>query len=154
MILTSTESVTATTTTDTISISVPTNFAPAGTESANGGTPTRVEFELGDGNAGSNTLDFLTPLYSPTYIGTGTYGNQTSTFDPTGQVTLSNNDTSLSVYEGLYTENRDNIDAYNVRAFSFSVTYANVPEPSTWALLGLGAVGVGVVALRRRRAVV
>ncbi|MBE7159478.1 MAG: PEP-CTERM sorting domain-containing protein [Rhodospirillales bacterium] len=29
---------------------------------------------------------------------------------------------------------------------------ANVPEPSTWAMLGLGAVGAGVVALRRRRA--
>ena len=32
--------------------------------------------------------------------------------------------------------------------FGLAVT---VPEPSTWALLGIGAVGVGVVALRRRR---
>jgi hypothetical protein len=31
---------------------------------------------------------------------------------------------------------------------SFVVT--TVPEPSTWAMLGVGAVGVGVVALRRR----
>ena len=33
---------------------------------------------------------------------------------------------------------------------TLSVQYDAVPEPSTWALLGLGIVGTGVVALRRR----
>ena len=33
---------------------------------------------------------------------------------------------------------------------TFSITV--VPEPSTWAMLGFGAVGVGLMTLRRRRA--
>ena len=36
-------------------------------------------------------------------------------------------------------------------SFSNSITQAAVPEPSSWALLSLGAAGAGVVALRRRR---
>lgn len=37
-----------------------------------------------------------------------------------------------------------------VSAYTLSVSTA-VPEPSTWALLGLGVAGTGVVVLRRRR---
>ena len=32
-----------------------------------------------------------------------------------------------------------------------SLTFVGVPEPSTWVLLGSGAAGVGLVALRRRQ---
>ena len=34
----------------------------------------------------------------------------------------------------------------------FEATLTSVPEPSSWAMLGLGTMGAGVVALRRRRA--
>ena len=33
-----------------------------------------------------------------------------------------------------------------------NVAFGTVPEPSTWAMLSLGVVGVGVMALRRRQA--
>ena len=39
-----------------------------------------------------------------------------------------------------------------VASYTLSVS-TSVPEPSTWALLGLGAVGAGMAVLRRRRAV-
>lgn len=39
-----------------------------------------------------------------------------------------------------------------VASYTLSVS-TSVPEPSTWALLGLGAVGAGVAVWRRRRAV-
>ncbi len=35
---------------------------------------------------------------------------------------------------------------------SISLDIVSVPEPSTWAMLGLGAMGAGTVALRRQRA--
>ena len=45
---------------------------------------------------------------------------------------------------------------YNQGAYYFlddiSVSQVAVPEPSTWAMLGLGAVGAGVVLRRRQRA--
>lgn len=148
--LTSSETVNATTTTDTITVSASTSFAPVGTTDANGGTLMRVEFELGTTNAGKNTLDFLTPLASPTYAGSVTYGdNQTGTFVP-GGVTLSNNNRSLSVSEGFYRTNSD-VTIANVRSFTFAVTSSNVPEPSTWAALVAGGTLSWLgVALRRR----
>ncbi len=47
---------------------------------------------------------------------------------------------------GLFLATNANGDA------RFEATLTSVPEPSTWALLGLGTAGAAAVALRRRRA--
>lgn len=55
---------------------------------------------------------------------------------------------SLGVTPGTYSVNWDNGEG----SFTLDITPASTttPEPGTWALLGTGLVGVGVIARRRR----
>lgn len=137
--------------TDSISIGVPTNFVPDGTTTASGAVVNNLRVYMGYDAAGTNTLNFTPALTGVlTFAGTYTYNNGTFALNPV--VTLSNADTSLAYREGVTTTNTTGISPSLVRAFSFSITYPAVPEPSTWALCALGVAGGAGLVLRRRRA--
>ena len=146
-----TQTIGATTTTDSISLSVPTNFIPAGTTAPDGSVINDIELDMGELNAGTNTLDFATAITStPTYTGSILYSGGTLTFSPTP--TLTNGNASLAYFEGINTTATAGLSQFAITRFNFSITYANVPEPSTWALSILGLAGCAGVVLRRRRA--
>ena len=149
--VTSSENVGATTTTDTITISVPTNFDPTGTTI--GGSPvTTIEMDLGGYNAGSNTLDFLVPLTSPTYTGSVLYSGGTLALNPTPNTVLTNSNMSLKTAEAVNAGGGD-LAPFAVRSFTFNVTYPTaVPEPASFALFALGGLGLLIAVQRRRRA--
>jgi hypothetical protein len=149
--VTSSETVGVSTTTDTITISVPTNFAPTGTTI--GGTPVTVmEMDLGGYNAGTNTLDFLLPVTSPTYTGFMTYsgGNFSLSSSAVANSVLTNSNMSLKTALGVNAGGSD-LAGFAIRSFTFSVTYATVPEPGSLALCLVGGLGLLVGVQRRRR---
>ena len=89
--------------------------------------------------------------------------NDGYTFFGGGYVAVKPNDT-LTLLAGTYTiQTFAGFNPQCTQTFTGDVFVINgngvrvsnivpAPEPSTWALLGLGAVGAGVVTLRRRRA--
>jgi hypothetical protein len=141
---------TAGTTTDFIEISVPTNFVPSGT-TIDGSPVEAIYFDFGNpSNAGSLTFD--PPLVSPSYTGSVTYGDNTT--DAIMPFLLFDGNPSLTVFEhfGAPYEDPTGISPYDVRAFTFSITYATpsstVPEPAAFGILAVG----GVALLLKRRA--
>ncbi len=126
--------------TDTITVSTPTNFINEATY--NGITITALTLNIGT----PNTLDFTSALTGVTASGSGLYSTAT-TLTLTPQTTLSNGATSLSATEGI-NSGTTAITGFNVRSFTYVISYA-VPEPSTWAMMGLGLVA-GAVVIRRR----
>lgn len=152
--VTSSETIGATTTTDTISIFVPTNFIPANTRTVSGNIIDYLEFDLGAFNADANGLDFLQPISGAVFSGDLIYALGTFALDP--DVTLSANNTSLTMFE-FATSGGVDFSTLGVRRFDFSVTYAtpatpSVPEPASWALMvaGFGAVGYAMRRAVRR----
>lgn len=151
---TSSEAIGATTTTDTFTISVPTNFIPTGTTNSAGGVINLIEFDFGGYTAGTNTLDFATPLFSPTYTGSLLFSGGTLTLNPANlaaNAQLTNNNRSLADAATISTTATAGLSQFAIRSFTFSVTYNNVPEPSTYALCALGLAGFAGVVVRRRR---
>jgi hypothetical protein len=150
--VTSSETIGATTTTDTITISVPTNFDPTGTTI--GGTPvTTLEMDLGGYNAGTDTLDFLLPVTSPTYTGSMLYSG--GTFSLSGSAVansvLTNSNMSLKTALGVNAGGAD-LASFAIRSFTFNVSYANaVPEPGSLALMVVGGLGLLLGVQRHRR---
>ncbi|MGI8955980.1 MAG: PEP-CTERM sorting domain-containing protein [Chthoniobacterales bacterium] len=146
--VTSSESVGPTMTTDTITISVPTNFDPTGTTI--GGLPvTTLEMDMGGYNAGTNTLDFTLPLTSPTYTGSLLYSGGTLALNPTPNSVLSNGNMSLATAEGVNAGGSD-LAPFAIRSFTFNVSYASVPEPTSFVLFAIGGLGLLVMVQRRR----
>ncbi|MEP6955729.1 MAG: PEP-CTERM sorting domain-containing protein [Chthoniobacterales bacterium] len=148
--VTSSESFSGANTIDTITISVPTNFVPAGTTI--GGNPvTAVFLNLGGFNAGTNTLDFATPVVGPTYTGSIQFSGGTFALDATTNTVLTNGGMSLRTAEGVNAG--PDASAFAIRSFTFTATYATVPEPSSFALGAFGAVALLLrKKLFRRRA--
>jgi hypothetical protein len=142
--VTSSEVVGPTTTTDTFTISVPTNFDPTGT-TIDGIPVTFMEADLGGYNAGTDTVDFSSPLASATPAGSILYGGgSTDTLLPFE--TFSNGGSSLAMTAGVAAGGSD-LAAFAINSFTLSVTYANpVPEPASAGLLLCMAIG-----LRKRR---
>ena len=153
--VTTTQTITGSNVTDSLSLSVPTNFIPTGTTTSAGNVINGIELDLGFNSAGTNTLDFTPAITgTPTYTGSAIYGAANTPLTLTPQPTLTNNGngtSSLSFYEAVQTTNANGLSQFAIKQFNFSMTYA-VPEPSTWALSTLGLVGCATVILRRRRA--
>ena len=141
----------ATTTTDTFTISTPTNFVPAGT-TTNGGAPIGTIFmDLGQFNAGTDAVDFLTAVTSATYTGSMLYSGGTFNLNSsaTTNAVLSNGGLAYADSVGVNAGGSD-LSTFAIRSFSIGITYANpVPEPSTWAM-ALGGLGVLLLVQRRR----
>ena len=153
--VTTTQTGTATNFVDTITITVPTNFVPAGTVDNNNMIINGIVFSIGTLYGGTSTLDFNTSLVGARYSGSaqGTMLVNTSLAGVQNpQVT--NNNMSLSNQEGIYsfqangTTPRD-ISAFGINQFQFTIA---VPEPSTYATVLLGVAGLCWLTVARRRA--
>ena len=138
--LTSSEAISGSTATDTVTVSTPTSFINEATY--NGTTITALSLLIGD----PNTLDFSTAITGVT--GSGIYSTAT-TLALTPSSTLSNGGKSLMATEGI-NSGTSAIYTFGVHSFTYTITSA-VPEPSTFAFAGIGALALGTVILRRNR---
>lgn len=150
----SSESVSNGAVTDTITISVPTNFVPTGTLDNHKNLINAITFSIGVYQGGTDPLDFTLPLSNPVSSGTATISPMgvTSTIPiPQQNAVLSNGNMSYSNEEGVFIPltAMTSISFDQVTSFTFTIT--NVPEPSTTAALVIGAVGMGRMTFRRRR---
>ncbi len=140
--------------TDTISISVPTNFVPADDQTfADGQFVTALDFSIGlvPSTSGTNPIDFTSPISLISVTGSATYSG--GSIGLTQNPVLTNGSKSFSNQESVQSSgNSVSISGYDVNAFSVTVTYALVPEPSTNAAVLLGAAGlIGMFVARNRR---
>ena len=150
----SSESIVGANTTDTFTVSTPTNFVTDTT--INGLTITGIEFDLGNANSGAATTGTANPIDLSTAIGTYTatgstvYGTSTKqALTPT--TTLSNSSLSYAGVEAIQAGTAA-INQYTVHSFTYSITYTNaVPEPSTYACAGAGVLLLGMATVRRNR---
>ena len=138
---------------DTFTVTTPTSFLT--TAKVNGTTIAAVQLDIGNTNAGGNTVDYLLPIASVTSDAASvTYGTANTVYNYTPAltaVTLSNGNMSVAIGEGINFGAAISSAAPHSLTFSFTYpTLAVVPEPSTWAICGLGLVG-GAVMIRRRR---
>lgn len=148
--ITSGETVGATMTTDTFTVSTPTSFLTTPTFS--GVTITQLQFDLGNANSGSNPVNLLQPI-SGTYTASGSvvYGGG-STLPLSPATTLGPGNLSYSANEGV--NGGSAISGFAVSSFTYSINYANpapTPKPSAWAIFGLGGLCLGGLGLRARR---
>ena len=142
-------------TTDNVFVYVPSNFVPVGQTDAAGAVIDAVEFSIGDYLGGTQTLDFSTPPQDAVSTGGITF-HLAGVALPEGLTqnqTFSNGGYSYSDYEQVTADATSTpITEYSITAFSFAVTYDAVPEPSTNAMMLLGAGGLLCMVWRRRPA--
>jgi hypothetical protein len=146
----SSESFGATTTTDTFTVSTPTNFL---TDASIGGTTIgALQFDMGDPNSGGNPVNLVLPFGSYTAVGGAIDGVNNMVVLPVVNTFPGSGNTSYAAAVGISTGSETTpIDTYTVHSLTYSITYTDVvPEPSSLALAGIGAVA-GALAIRRRR---
>lgn len=157
--ITSSETIGATTTTDTVTVSVPTRFVPVGTTFSDGDIINEEDLEIGF-DTSSDGLTFASPVTGGiTATGTANYEvgglSEQFTFSAGDVYTeLDPTDTILAADEGIetFTDDTDetaaDLTSYNISSFSFAFTYPNpsVPEPSS----GMVGLMIGLSMLRRR----
>lgn len=152
--ISSSEAIGLTTTTDTITVTTPTNFLT--TTTVSGTKITALQFDIGDANSGvtsgtANPLNYLTAVTGATSTGYILYGAANTQFALTSTPTIITS-TSLSDVEGV-NDGTTAISTLAIHNFTIAITYptlALVPEPSTWAMMGMGLVA-GAVVIRRRQ---
>lgn len=143
----SSESVGASTTTDTVIISTPTNFLT--TKTIDGTLISALQFDIGDANADGVGISLSSAPTSLTESGYLLYnGGTTFTLSPADE----SSGTTLGAAEGLlYGSGGSAISNLKVNEFELSFTYANpVPEPASLGALCAGFLGLLTVAQRRR----
>ncbi len=149
--ITSGETVNGLTTTDTFTVSTPTSFIT--TAKVSGTTIAAVQFDIGNANAGGNTVSYSLPVTGYSNTGNVIYGASNTSFTLTSTPVLTNGAESLAVAEGVNFGAAASTAAPH--SFTFSITYNTiptaVPEPSTYAAAGVGALALGTVLLRRKR---
>jgi hypothetical protein len=145
--ISSNESTSGSTITDTFTVSTPMNFITSA--SINGTTINGLEFDLGTGRFGGNTVDFLNPISQDTASGYIIYSTNTK-FALVPSTTLTNDNQSLAAFEAVYVGS-GSISQLDVHSFTYSISYTPeivaTPEPSTWILL-IAGIG-GLIAFRR-----
>ncbi len=147
--ITSGETIGATTTTDTFTVSTPTNFLT--TTTVNGTTITALQFDIGNSNSGSNPVNVLLPISSYTAAGNILYGASNTSFTLTPATTLGTNNLSYAASEGVNT-GTSAISTIAVHSFTYSITYLTAaPEPSPFAAFGIGLLGLATLALKARK---
>ena len=114
-----------------------------------------MQFDLGDANSGSNTVDLLSPTNPATATISGSilYGSANTSFALTPSTTFSNGNASYAAIEGVSTGTTA-INGLAVHSFTYSLshTVAPVPEASTTVSLGLLlALGLGGLMIAARR---
>ena len=136
--------------TDFITLSVPSNFVPAGTVDNGGHTLNAIQFSIGDYLGGTNSLNLSPAISAYSVSGTATFvSNGVTTSGAVPMTSTLTNGTAFSTFGAIITTpSTADISNNDVTAFSIALTYA-VPEPSTWTAMigGLGLLGFG---LRRR----
>jgi hypothetical protein len=145
--ITSAETVGITTTTDTFTVSTPSNFAPTGYKIGTAAIQ-GVEFDIDQDTTFADPVNTLTPITGYTASGTATY--LTSDIFTESPV-VTGTSTAYGQYEGIGVGS-GSINADKVSAFTFTLSYPTlaVPEPSTYAAAAVGALALGTVLLRRR----
>ena len=156
--VTSGETQSGNTFTDTITISVPNSFIPVGTKDSNGNITDSLEFSIGNYNVltgTGDTLDYTSALTGAVITGSAKYtlnGNPGTLPVPSNRQNpmYTNGNMSLSDLESVNTPNKTDIGAYAPNNFTLKIVYS-VPEPSTYATVLLGAAGLcWLTAVRRR----
>jgi len=149
--ITSSQVVGAKNTTDTFTVTAPSNFLTA--NKFDNTTIAKLQFAIG----GTDPVDFSSPVskYADAGYIVGAIGKLNVPVLVAPHVTLASNDLSFSATEefdlfgaALYSS--------NLHEFDFTITYANpvvsaVPETSNWALLLAGLGGMTLVARRSRK---
>jgi hypothetical protein len=149
--VTSSEVDNGTTTTDTFTISVPTNFCPTGTLVGSPGSPcTNMEADIGGYNAGADPVKFSSNVSSATVTGGMIYSGGPFTLNPAGNSQFTNGGMSWATAEGV-NAGGSNLAQFDINQFNFSISYpaSPVPEPASAGLL-VSAALAGLLMWRRR----
>jgi hypothetical protein len=149
----SSEVIGGTTTTDTLVISVPTNF------DVNSSAYNGLQFDIAVQSGATDPINLSAAINPATLTASGftTYGtsNTQFTLSPVGGAVDAN--TGLTGHEGVYAGS-SSIYSVGIHEFSLSLTYANpapvvapTPEPGSLALLGTGLTAVAGLVRRKAR---
>ena len=109
-----------------------------------GGTSGALVLLSGVASGGLNFAEYTVTNPANATAATSTWKNYTDTFtvtNATAPITLTFADDNNSALANYTSSSNISID---------NVSINTVPEPSTWAMLGLGVAGAGVMAARRR----